>query len=194
MRPLQSGSNVQPGGRNDPAWGNNGSGVYISHGSHDNRIDQNNLGRNLQAGVTIASANANIVQQNSIGFSLSGEVMGNSVSGVELLAGASSNQTLPTPSPTTACVWRAAPGRYQHALQHRARQHHHDQHGRWYPPGKRPQFNSIGSPTAGRARRATSSAAMATMAFGWWTKRRAYNWVLGNNVGLNADQTAAQPN
>ncbi|MFN8597862.1 MAG: right-handed parallel beta-helix repeat-containing protein [Anaerolineae bacterium] len=175
------------------AWGNNGSGVYISHGSHDNRIDQNNLGRNLQAGVTIASANANIVQQNSIGFKLSGEVMGNSVSGVELLAGASSNQIL-----TNTIAHNGVYGvqladtntRFNIVRANTIMTNTVD--GIRLENG--PQFNSIGSPIGGPRAQGNVVSGNGDNGIRLVDETTAYNWVLGNNVGLNADQTAAQPN
>ncbi len=175
------------------AWGNNGSGVYISHGSHDNLITFNSIGRNQGTGVTIAGSNNNTVQENAIGLLSSGEVMGNQTSGVELLAGASSNQIL-----TNTIAHNGVYGvqladantRFNAVRANTITTNTVD--GIRLENG--PQFNSIGSPIGGPRVQGNVVGGNGDNGLRLVGEATAYNWVLGNTVGLNTTQTAAQPN
>jgi parallel beta-helix repeat protein len=177
------------------AWGNNGSGVYISHSSHDNLIIFNNIGRNQISGVTLAGAgtNNNTVQENAIGLMPSGEVMGNLTSGVELFAGASNNKIF-----TNTIAYNSVYGVHLADTNTRfnavrANTVISNAYG-----GVRlengPQYNVIGMPIGGSRAQGNRISGNAGDGLRLVDANTAYNWVLGNVIGLNDSQTAAQPN
>lgn len=172
---------------------NTGAGVHVSHGSHDNIITDNVIGSNTQSGVLIAGANANTVQLNSIGLLSSGEVLTNAVSGVTLQVGASLNKILTNTIAHSGVygVWLADTNTRFNAVRANTIVSN-TVDGIRLENG--PEFNTIGSPIGGPQAQGNIVSGNGDNGITLVDETTAYNWVLGNNVGLNADQTAAQPN
>ena len=70
---------------------NNGDGIIIRNGAHDNVVRANTLGSNLRHGVSLSGGNTNTVTQNYVGVTSSGADRGNGAVGIRVHTNSTGN-------------------------------------------------------------------------------------------------------